>query len=142
MNPTELSSSLRAVIASLHKGLRKQVSSMHTYSMTELETIAHLARHASLLPTELAAFTRVTTQSMSQIVKKLEEQGMVLRTPSESDKRKVYISLTPVGREMVIKTKYIKDEWLKTVIEKSLTREEKELLIKALPVLQKLIKTQ
>jgi hypothetical protein len=38
----------------------------------------------------------------------------------------------------VVKYKYEKDEWLKTVIEKSLSDKEKEILTRALPVLKKL----
>jgi DNA-binding MarR family transcriptional regulator len=139
MNTTELSSSLREIVSSLHKGLRKQMSAVNTYSMTEMETIGHLFRCSSLLPTELAALTRVKTQSMSQILSKMEEHGIIKRTPSKNDKRKVYISLSAFGKKMVEKTKYERDEWLKDIIEKSLTDKEKKQLIKTLPLLNKLI---
>jgi DNA-binding MarR family transcriptional regulator len=139
MDITALSSSLRSVISALHKGLRKQMYSVNAYSMTELETIGHLNRNASLLPTELAALARITTQSMSQILKKFEEQGIIKRTPSREDKRKVGISLTAAGKKMVEKTKNDKDEWLKNILLKSLTDKERELLARALPVLNKLI---
>lgn len=142
MESSSLSSSLRVVISALHKGLRKQMYSVNTYSMTEMETIGHLFRNDSLLPTELAALTRVKTQSMSEILKKLEEQGFIKRTPSKNDRRKVYVSLTSSGKKMVEKTKYHRDEWLKGVIDKSLTAKEKELLAKALPVLNKLLETK
>ncbi|HXB39036.1 MAG TPA: MarR family transcriptional regulator [Bacteroidia bacterium] len=142
MDTTELSSSLRAVVSALHKGLRKQTSAVKTYSMTEIETIAHLFSNSSLLPTELAALTKVKTQSMSQILSKMEEQGIIKRTPSKDDKRKVYISLSATGKKMVEKIKYERDEWLKGIIEKSLTDKEKELLIKVLPVLNKLIENK
>jgi DNA-binding MarR family transcriptional regulator len=140
MDSTDLSSALRAAISGLHKGLRKQISSIKTYSMTEFETVKFLARHESLSPSELATLTRVKTQSMSQILKKMELQGVIERTRSENDGRKVHISLTPAGKEIVTKTRYERDEWLKNAIESSLTKEEKELLAKALPVLQKLIR--
>jgi len=139
MNTTELSSSLRSVVSGLHKGLRKRASSVMEYSMTEVETISHLFRSGALLPTELAALTKVKTQSMSQILKKMEEQGLIKRTPSKEDKRKVFISLSSYGKKMVEKVRYEKDEWLKDAIDKLLTDKEKELLIKALPALNKLI---
>ena len=141
MGITELSSSLRSAISVLHKGLRKQMYSVNSYSMTEIGTIGQLMRNTSLLPTELATLARVKTQSMSQILKKLEEQGVVTRTPSEEDKRKVYISLTDFGKSIVEKTRYDRDEWLKNAIEKSLTKQERELLEKAIPVLNKLCET-
>jgi len=142
MNTKELSTSLRTVISSLHKGLRKQLYSTNAYSMTEIDTIRHLYHSTSLLPSELAALTRIKTQSMSQILNKIEKHGVILRTPSETDKRKVYISLSPFGLEMVKKIKYDKDEWLQAAIEKTLTSGEKELLEKALPVLHKLIENK
>jgi len=142
MNTKELSTSLRTVISSLHKGLRKQLYSTNAYSMTEIDTIRHLYHSTSLLPSELAALTRIKTQSMSQILNKIEKHGVILRTPSETDKRKVYISLSPFGLEMVKKIKYDKDEWLQAAIEKTLTAGEKELLEKALPVLNKLIENK
>ncbi|MGZ3883731.1 MAG: MarR family winged helix-turn-helix transcriptional regulator [Bacteroidia bacterium] len=142
MDSAELSSSLRTVVSGLHKSLRKQMSPVSTYSMTEIETIALLTRHAALLPTELAALTRVKTQSMSQIINKLTEQGVVKRTPSRDDKRKVYISLTAAGKKMVEKTRYERDAWLKGVIEKALTDKERDLLVKALAVMNKLIETK
>lgn len=139
MDISELSSLLRESVAGLHKRLRKQSQVVKTYSMTEIETIAHLFRNDQLLPTELAGLTRVKTQSMSQILKKLEEETIIKRTPSKDDKRKVYISLTAYGKKIVEKTKYERDQWLKEAMEKTLSDKEKELLIKVLPVLNKLI---
>lgn len=139
MNIPELSSSLREAVSGLHKRLRKQSQAVKSYSMTETETIGHLFRNTALLPTELAALTRVKTQSMSQILKKLEEETVIKRTPSKDDKRKVYISLTPSGKKVVEKTRYERDEWLKDAIEKNLSDKERELLTKALPILNKLI---
>jgi len=142
MNTKELSTLLRAVISGLHKGLRKQLYSTNAYSMTEIDTIRHLYHSTSLLPSELAVLTRIKTQSMSQILNKIEKHGVILRTPSETDKRKVYISLSPLGLEMVQKIKYDKDEWLQDTIEKTLTAEEIELLEKALPLLRKLVENK
>lgn len=139
MDIVELSSSLRTVIGTLHKGLRKQSQAVNSYSMTETETIGHLFRNISLLPTELAALTKVKTQSMSQILKNLEDNGIIKRTPSKDDLRKVYISLTAAGKKMVEKTRYERDEWLRGTIEKTLTSKELELLEKALPILNKLV---
>jgi DNA-binding MarR family transcriptional regulator len=141
MNTQHLASSLRSAIAALHKSLRKQTKVADAYSMTELETIAHLSRTARLLPTELASFTKVKAQSMSSILKRMEKNGIIKRTPSKEDKRKVYISLTALGKKTVEHTRYEKDEWLKTTIENTLTGKEKELLIKILPVLNKLSQT-
>ena len=50
----------------------------------------------------------------------------------------MYISLTSFGKKIVEKAKYDRDEWLKGAIEKSLTKNEKDMLVRLLPVLTKL----
>jgi len=142
MNTLELSSSLRTAVTALHKVLRKQGSVISAYSMTERETIGLLMRNPALLPTELAALTKVKTQSMSHILNNLEEQGLIKRTPSKEDKRKVYISITSAGKKIVEKARYEWDEWLKDAIEKSLTEKEKKSLEESLPALNKLIEAK
>ncbi|TPG36325.1 MarR family winged helix-turn-helix transcriptional regulator [Flavobacterium pectinovorum] len=139
MKTKELASSLRTVISILHKSLRKQMYSVNSLSLTEMETIGHLIRNTTLLPSELANLTRVKTQSMSQIIKKLEELEIITRTPSTKDGRKVYISLTEYGKQAVEKTRFDRDEWLTEAIEQTLTLEEIELLEKAIPVLNKIV---
>lgn len=141
METKELASSLRSAISTLHKGLRKQTSSAMAYSMTEIETIGYLNHNQQLLPTELARLTRVKTQSMSQILKKMENLGAIKRTPSKEDKRKVYISLTALGKKEVENRRYEKDEWLKNSIETNLSDQEKKLLEKVLPIFNKLSTT-
>lgn len=142
MNPIELASSLRLVVSALHKGLRKKSGATQSYSMTEMETVGYLYRNEQLLPTELATLTRITTQSMSQILAKMERLEIIKRTPAKDDKRKVYISLTPVGKELVNHTMYERDEWLKVTIEQTLSIEEQIFLEKALPVLNKLLESK
>lgn len=138
METKALTASLRAVISAIHKGLRKQMDAVDSYSMTEIATIGFLSRNEFCLTTELAAMAKVKTQSMSQILKKMESTGIIKRIPSKEDKRKIYITLTASGRRTVEKARYEKDEWLRNLIENALSEKERNVLEKALPVLQKL----
>ena len=137
METAELAASLRSAVGLLHKGLRRQVSTASLYSMTEMETIHHLFR-AAALPSELAALTRITTQSMSQILAKLEGNGLIKRTPSKEDGRKVSITLTAAGRKLVETSKDERDAWLRARIEDILNPKEQAVLARALPLLQRL----
>jgi DNA-binding MarR family transcriptional regulator len=76
---------------------------------------------------------------MSQILNKLDEMGMIKRTPSKEDGRKVYISLSASGKHLVEQTMQERDEWLKNLIRERLSDKEKEILEKALPILNKLL---
>lgn len=139
MNTFELASSLRLAISNLYKSLRKQMDSTKAYSMTEIETIGHLFRNSKLLPTKLASLTHITTQSMSQILSKMDNAGVIKRTPSKTDKRKVYVSLTPEGREIVLQTRNNRNKWLENAIQNTLTNKEKDTLEEALCIIEKLI---
>lgn len=138
MPQTRLSSSLRMAVGALHKVLRRQTSHISSYSMTELETISLIARNSSILASELAVRTRITTQSMSQILKKLETQGLIERTGSPDDGRKMHISLTPDGEKLVKQNRYERDAFLQKRIETMLTDKEVALLEKVVPILDKL----
>ena len=139
MDSAELSSALRTVISALHKGLRKQMYSVDSYSMTEIDTIRHLMRNERLLPSELAVLAKITTQSMSQILNKMENMGIITKTRSENDKRKIYVSLTEYGRGMVKQTRCEREEWLRGQIEQKLTDDEQAMVAAILPVLRKLL---
>jgi Transcriptional regulators len=138
MAQTQLTSSLRMAVAALHKALRRKTSHISSYSMTELETISLINRNKSILASELAVRTRITTQSMSQILKKLETQGLIERKESANDKRKMHISITPAGEKLVKQNRYERDLHLQKRIEKLLTDKEVALLEKVVPVLNKL----
>jgi len=134
---TQLTSSLRMAVGALHKTLRRHTSHVSTYSMTELETISLIFRNGSMLASELAVRTRITTQSMSQVLKKLETQGLITRTGSQDDKRKVHISLTSAGEKLVKQNRYERDVFLQKRME-ALTGKELALLEKVVPILNKL----
>src|SRR5689334_11776746 len=134
----KLSSSLRMAVGSLHKVLRRQTSLITSYSMTEMETISLISRNDAILASELAVRTRITTQSMSQILKKMEDQQLITRTGSTDDKRKMHISLTPAGEKLVKQNRYERDAFLQKRIETMLNDKEVALLEKVIPILDKL----
>jgi DNA-binding MarR family transcriptional regulator len=136
-----LSASLRSVVSALHKRLRKQMYSVATYSITEIITMGYLYRQGAMLPSELAGHTGVKTQSMSQILNKMQEHKLIRREPSKEDGRKVYISLTAHGKKIVEKTRYERDEWLGAAMEQSLTAKETAILAQSIAILEKLSKS-
>jgi DNA-binding MarR family transcriptional regulator len=114
------------------------MSSVAGCSMTEIETVGHIARHQRIQPTELATLTRITPQSMSQILTAMEKNGIVKKAAAKDDKRRVFVSLTAAGRDLLEQTRYERDEWLKKSIDETLTKEETDILAKAIPILNKL----
>ena len=134
-----LASELRSVLIRLYKKLRKKSVSAEKLSLTERSTISLIYNNGTMLASELALVEKITTQSMSQVVNHLFELGLIVKTPSETDGRKVLISLSEAGKEIIEKVRTEKDEWLSDAIADALTREEHDALIKALGALTKLV---
>jgi DNA-binding MarR family transcriptional regulator len=138
-NSQQLASDLRTVITRLIKKLRNKSTTSEKLSLTERSTISLLDRHRELLPSELAAMEKITTQSMSQILNHLLELGYIVRRVSPSDKRKVIISLSKAGQHILYKMRNERDEWLHGALNIACTVREQELLRKAIMPLTRLV---
>jgi DNA-binding MarR family transcriptional regulator len=134
----DLASMLRGVISDLHKRLRKQAYSGGTLSITEATTLSYLYRAGSLSPSELAGINKIKKQSMSQVLKHLEELKLIRRVASKQDRRKVAIVLSAVGEKIVDKSRYERDEWLAAAIRARLGENEVAVLEAAIPLLHAL----
>lgn len=135
----QLASDLRNAVTRLTKKLRKESPTGLKLSVTERSTLALLQQHQSLLPNELAAMEMITGQSMSQVLNHLFELGYITRTVSDTDKRKINISLSPLGEQTLQRVRYERDEWLASTIAETCSPEEQELLKQALAPLGKLV---
>jgi len=135
----EFASEFRTVIVRLIKKLRKHSPTGEQLSLTERSTLALLHQHGALLPSELAAMEMITNQSMSQVLNNLQEMGYINRIPSETDKRKVNISLSEKGQEILLQFFHERDEWLLNAIKEACTPEEEQLLKQVIAPLNKII---
>ena len=138
-NQHQYVSELRTVVTRLIKKLRKESISGQQLSLTERSTLALLQQHKQLLPSELASMEKITNQSMSQILNHLLELAYITRTDSQTDKRKVIISLTVKGEELLSRVRNERDEWLTKAIEQTCSKQEQELLKLAIIPLTKII---
>jgi DNA-binding MarR family transcriptional regulator len=70
-------------------------------SRTAVATLVRLHRSGPTRLTELAAAERVTQPSMSTLVARLVEQGLVCRGGDPHDARVVVLDLTPAGADLL-----------------------------------------
>ncbi|MGI4748999.1 MAG: MarR family winged helix-turn-helix transcriptional regulator [Janthinobacterium lividum] len=138
-NDLQLASELRMVITRLIKKLRSKASASDKLSLTERSTIVLLDQHKELLPNELAAMEKVTTQSMSQILSHLVELDYINRRISDTDRRKSIISLSEKGQQMLHQVRNERNEWLNRALSETCSAEEQEILRQALLPLTKLV---
>lgn len=76
----------------------------HDLDAPSFDVLATLRRNAAaggLTPAELMRSGMVTSGAITQRLDRLEERGLVRRSPSDSDRRSVLVSLTGAGRELV-----------------------------------------
>jgi len=138
-NDFQFISELRSAINKLVKKLRKESPTGQKFSLTERSVMSSLHHNKAMLPSELAAIEMITNQSMSQVLNKLLDHGYIVRIPSETDKRKVNISLSKEGEETFLKFKHERDEWLLKAIKATCTNEEQQLLKAVITPITKLI---
>jgi DNA-binding MarR family transcriptional regulator len=132
-------SDLRTVVARLIKKLRKESVTGQQLSLTERSSMSLLLQHKELLPSELAAMEKITNQSMSQVLSHLLELGYISRKASETDKRKVIISLTELGERILLQVRAERDKWLLKAISETCSDEEVLILKHAIGPLTKLV---
>ena len=138
-NNRQLASDLRTVITRLVKKLRTKSAATGNMSLTERSVISLLDLHKELLPSELASMEKITTQSISQILNHLEEMGYINRKASVEDKRKVIISLSKAGHDMLHTIRHERDEWLHEALNKICSVKEQEMLHRAIGPLTRLV---
>jgi DNA-binding MarR family transcriptional regulator len=72
------------------------------FSRTAAATLTRLANDGPTRLTELATSEGVTQPSMSALVARLVDQGLVRRGSDAQDARVVLLSLTPAGHDLVV----------------------------------------
>lgn len=135
----QLAADLRTMVTRLVKKLRKESQTAQQLSLTERSTMSLLYQHKQLLPSELASMEKITNQSMSQILNYLLKLGYITKTASDTDRRKVIISLTENGETTILQMRNERDMWLAKAIEQTCTDQEAALLKNVIGTLAKLV---
>jgi DNA-binding MarR family transcriptional regulator len=105
-------------------------------TVAQFSALTSLELGGALTPSELADLERVQPPTMTKIVAKLEERGLVQRTPHPTDRRQVILSCTEPGRAMLAQFERARDEWLAGQLA-GLTPEERDILRQAAEILQR-----
>ncbi|MGO4291689.1 MarR family winged helix-turn-helix transcriptional regulator [Chitinophaga sp. RAB17] len=138
-NQDLLAAQLRPLLARLIRKLRKLSPANEQLSQSERSVLVLLDQHQQLLSAELAVMEKMTPQSMGQLLQHLAALHLITRTPSDSDKRKIHISLSAAGKERIQKVRRERDEWLSKAIANVCTKEEQAILQAALAPLARLV---
>ncbi len=125
---TRAAGELRALVGRLSRRLR-QTSVVGEMTLSQASVLSLLEREGPATPGVLATKERISPQSMGAILISLEALGLVSRTPDPTDARSLVISLTEAG---------LQEERLAHALADHFTAEEQQVLIAALPLLERL----
>ena len=129
-----LASELRVVLGRLIRRLRVE----HRFPLSHGSVLGRLDREGPASTSELAAAERVRPQSMAQTLSELEAQGLIERHADPTDGRRTLLQLTAQGVAMLTEDRRRRDGWLAGALDSHFTEEEREVLDRALPLLERL----
>jgi len=127
-------SELRIVLGHLVRRLRAE----NSFSISQGAVLARLEREGPQTTSALAAAERVRPQSMAHTIAELQAAGFVDRRPHPLDRRQILIELTGDGHRKLVEDRRRREGWLARAIATELSAEEKDVLIRALPLLDRL----
>ncbi len=131
-----LAAELRLAVMRLARRLRQQAPADVTPSMLSALTVVE--RLGPITLGDLAGFERVRPPTMTRIVARLEEDGLVEREPDESDGRVTRLELSSAGRKLIAKNRTRKDAYLADRL-KRLSPRERARLEGGIEVIQRLL---
>lgn len=101
-----------------------------------------VGREGPMRLTTLAAREGVSQPSMTQLVQRLERQGLMARCSDPTDGRVTLVAITPAGREAMAHRRQVREDRLTQLLE-TLTHEQERLLwlsaTAASPVIRQLV---
>jgi DNA-binding MarR family transcriptional regulator len=97
---TRALNSLRRIVRA-GRGSTQAVETRFGISSAQLFVLQTLAESPGLSIKDLVAMTLTTNSSVSEVVGRLVDAGLVIRDTDEADKRKKVLTLTDGGREIV-----------------------------------------
>ncbi|WP_256328575.1 MarR family winged helix-turn-helix transcriptional regulator [Nocardioides sp. YR527] len=118
--------------------LVREVSTAGEVSTTGAAVLARLGRLGGQRITDLARAEGVSQPAMTQLVNRLEQDGLVLRTSDSADRRGVLVETTDRGREVTTARRTQRAEVLEAALER-LDGADRTAIAAALPALDRLV---
>jgi DNA-binding MarR family transcriptional regulator len=103
--------SLRPVLLRIGRELRRETRAVGV-SPEQVSLLVAIKYAPGIGVGELAAQERVSAPAMSNHVDRLERDGLVTRTPSADDKRRVGLRLTSEGQRVLRRVRSRRTAWL------------------------------
>jgi DNA-binding MarR family transcriptional regulator len=108
------------------------------WTWSQLLTLSRIAGHGPISASALAQAEHVRPQSMAETIAVLKRLDLVTASADPQDGRKVLISATTGGMALVASIPVLRDAWLEAAIESVTDAAERQALITAIAVMNRL----
>jgi DNA-binding MarR family transcriptional regulator len=133
---SDLASRLRLDIARMARRLRQEAGV--ELSPSAAAALATIERHGPLTPSELALRERVQRPTVTRVLARLDEAGLITRAGDPTDRRSSLVSASPEGRELLTVLRTRKDAYLARRLE-ALSVEDRAALDRAAAILERML---
>jgi DNA-binding MarR family transcriptional regulator len=117
---------------------RTRVERGGVLSLNQTAVLGRLATHGAMTPGEMAGQLRTQPQSLTRTFAALESFGHIRRTPDPTDGRQYLLTITPAGSKALREEMAPRDAWLAYAMATVLAPDERDLLLAASALLQRL----
>ncbi|NYH91400.1 MarR family transcriptional regulator [Actinopolymorpha rutila] len=128
---------VRVVFSRLHRRLRETYDT-GGLTPTQTSVLSRLSSEGPASTSDLAAAERVRPQSMAATLSVLDERGLIRRSADPDDGRRQLVSLSRAGSTLLADKRRAGDEWLARSLQDRCTEKERQKVIEALGLLEKL----
>jgi DNA-binding MarR family transcriptional regulator len=135
----DLPARLRLVVTRLARQLRQRA--VVDLTPSQISALATIERAGPVTLGELAALERVQPPSVTVVVTRLEEKGLVVRRQDPQDRRVVRVETTKDGRRLLARSRSRKDAELDRRL-RLLSDAERATLASAAAILERLVEPE
>ena len=132
----DLAGRLRLTIVRTARRLRQEAGTELSPSLTA--ALSTVERHGPLTPSEVALRERIQRPTVTRVLTRLEEQGLIERTPDPQDRRSSLVSTTDAGHALLAELRTRKTAFLAHRID-GLDADDRATLARAAEILEGLI---
>jgi DNA-binding MarR family transcriptional regulator len=133
----ETAATLRTSLGTLMRKL-KHVQPGDELSMPETSTLSRLDRNGPATSSDLARLDKISPQSMGATIAELERRGLVARSRDPEDGRRVVLSVTEQGRQVIRDRRGARTELIAQALADGFTEAERAQLRAVAPLLERL----
>jgi DNA-binding MarR family transcriptional regulator len=132
----DLAGHLRLTIVRTARRLRQEAGSDLSPSLTA--ALSTVERYGPLTPSEVAAREGIQRPTVTRVLARLEEQGLIERMVDVRDKRSSLVTASRAGRELLAELRTRKTAFLASRIER-LEPDERATLARAADILERML---